>query len=139
MLDYTEIIKSINSILRTTGIDIISNTTMDNFPKPCFFTKLIVLEDNADNNMIDNHLNIIIHYFGSTKTEIENYKILNKLRRLFINKLEVNERVLTIYDKDYEMENEFLQFKFELKYTDTLDIEETTEVADEIIIKNEVL
>lgn len=139
-MDYDIIKKNINRKLKTLKIPILANEIRSGFKKPAFFVQLMPILDDAHNYISENIININIHYFSDEKTEISNLKMLSILRNLFRLNLEIEEynRVLTLYDKDYEIEDNVLQFKFTLNYTEDTEEKEDVPLMEELYMRGSV-
>ena len=118
MLSIIDIKKAIVSELKKTGIPIISSDIRSGFAKPAFFVQLMPIGEDVNNDISINTLTANIHYFSKEKTDLDNLKMIDKLKKVFINKLEVNDRTLVITDKRYDTDDNVLQFMFDIRYTE---------------------
>ena len=74
--------------------------------------------EDVNSDISINTLTINIHYFSEEKTDLDNLKMIDKLKKVFINKLEINDRTVTISDKRYDIDDNVLQFMFDIRYTE---------------------
>ena len=123
MLGYEMIKKGVIGMIKPLGINIIASDMRSGFKKPAFFVQLMPISEDSDCDISLNILTINIHYFSDDKTDLDNLKMLTKLRKIFVNCVEFEDRSLTIYDKRYELDENILQFKFDLKYTEGVEKE----------------
>lgn len=131
MLSLLEIKKATVNKLEPLGVPTIANDIRSGFDKPAFFVQLMPIGDETDISISTNTVTINIHYFSKEKTEIENLKMLDKLKKIFINKLEVEDRVLTLYEKRYDIDDNVLQFKFDIRYTESAYVDPEDEIIYE--------
>ncbi len=131
MLSLLEIKKATVNKLEPLGVPTIANDIRSGFDKPAFFVQLMPIGDETDISISTSTVTINIHYFSKEKTEIENLKMLDKLKKIFINKLEVEDRVLTLYEKRYDIDDNVLQFKFDIRYTESAYVDPEDEIIYE--------
>lgn len=131
MLSLLEIKKATVNKLEPLGVPTIANDIRSGFDKPAFFVQLMPIGDETDISISTSTVTINIHYFSKEKTEIENLKMLDKLKKIFINKLEVEDRVLTLYEKRYDIDDNVLQFKFDIRYTESAYVDQEDEIIYE--------
>ena len=118
MLSIIDIKKAIVTKLKTFDINIVANDIRSGFEKPAFFVQLMPIGEEVNNDISINTLTANIHYFSKDKTDLENLKMIDKLKKVFVNKLEVNDRTLVISDKRYDTDDNILQFMFDIRYTE---------------------
>lgn len=131
MLSLVNIKKAIVAKLKTLDVNVIANEIKSGFKKPAFFVQIMPIGDETDISISTSTVTINIHYFSKEKTEIENLKMLDKLKKIFINKLEVEDRVLTLYEKRYDIDDNVLQFKFDIRYTESAYVDPEDEIIYE--------
>ncbi len=119
-----EIRKAIVAKLNTLGVQVIANEIKSGFDKPAFFIQSNLVSQDSDVDMNVNLVMVNIHYFPKDKTELENLKMIEKLKKLFIVTLKTDSRVFTLTEKSYEIYDNVLQFKFSIRYTDENEVEE---------------
>lgn len=117
MVTMIEIKKSIVEKLKPLG-KVIPSDVRSGFEKPAFFVQFMPLGDVLGVNMNTVTLMINIHYFPKEKTELENLKMLDRLRGVFLNTLKCNDRVFTLSSRDFDIIDNVLQFKFTIRYTE---------------------
>lgn len=139
MLSYESIIKGVNSMLKPIGVPIISEEIRSGFDKPAFFVQFMPIGEDTNNSMSESIVTINIHYFSKEKTRVANLKMLGKLREIFKICIYADDRTLTISDKRYDLENNVLQFKFDIRYTESIidefDLEGSYEKMGELIFE----
>lgn len=118
MLSIVDIKKAIVTKLKTFGINIVASDIRSGFKKPAFFVQVIPISEDTGSDITINTLVINIHYFSEDKTDLDNLKMIDKLKKVFINKLEINDRTVTISDKRYDIDDNVLQFMFDIRYTE---------------------
>ena len=118
MLSILDIKKAIVTKLKVFDINIVANDIRSGFEKPAFFVQLMPIGEDVNNDISINTLTANIHYFSKEKTDLDNLKMIDKLKKVFINKLEVNDRTLVITDKRYDTDDNVLQFMFDIRYTE---------------------
>ena len=118
MLSIIDIKKAIVTKLKVFDINIVANDIRSGFEKPAFFVQLMPVGEEVNNDISINTLTANIHYFSKEKTDLDNLKMIDKLKKVFINKLEVNDRTLVITDKRYDTDDNVLQFMFDIRYTE---------------------
>lgn len=97
---------------------VISTEIRSGFEKPAFFVQMMPLGDVTNCNMTTTTIMVNIHYFSKEKTDIDNLKMLDKLRKQFVNVIPCGDRNLTISDRRYDTIDNVLQFTFDIRYTD---------------------
>lgn len=144
MLALTDIKAAINTLLiNKFGYKVYGNEVKEGFDKPSFFVELLPNGTNIENqNFTSNSLTVIITYFQDIHsyldTDLNNIKVYDEIKALFMPKLLVKDRYLTVSDFRYEYaDTDYMQIYFNLNYFDTSDRTRDTEpVATEITIKN---
>lgn len=129
MLSLVTLKKALVETLKPLNINIIANEIRSGFEhlKPAFFIQLIPVSNNTGINIQERVITVNIHYFSEEKTDLDNLKVIDKLNNLFINCIKVDDRILTIYDKREELESNVLQYKFDLRFTESIKSEEDGE------------
>lgn len=123
MLSIVDIKKAIVTKLKPFGINIVASDIRSGFKKPAFFVQIMPIGEDVNSDISINTLTINIHYFSEEKTDLDNLKMIDKLKKVFINKLEINDRTVTISDKRYDIDDNVLQFMFDIRYTEEVYIE----------------
>lgn len=129
MLSLVTLKKALVETLKPLNINIIANEIKSGFEnlKPAFFIQIIPISNDTGINMQERVITVNIHYFSKEKTDIDNLKMIDKLNNLFINQIKVGDRTLTIYEKREELEDNVLQYKFDLRFTEFIKSEEDDE------------
>lgn len=104
------------------GVNIPAQEIRSGFDKPAFFVQIMPLGTVSNSDTQDVSINVYIHYFPESKTELENLKMIDKLNSLFVTTLKVKEDILTLYDKNSDIEDNVLQFGFTIRYTEVTPI-----------------
>ena len=131
MLSIIDIKKAIVTKLKVFDINIVANDIRSGFEKPAFFVQLMPIGEDVNNDISINTLTVNIHYFSKDKTDLDNLKMIDKLKKVFVNKLEVNDRTLVISDKRYDTDENILQFMFDIRYTEEV-YRDKTEIFETI-------
>lgn len=118
MLSIVDIKKAIVTKLKPLGINIVASDIRSGFKKPAFFVQIMPIGEDVNSDISINTLTINIHYFSEDKTDLDNLKMIDKLKKIFVNKLEINDRTITISDKRYDIDDNILQFRFDIRYTE---------------------
>ena len=130
MISLVSIKKAIVSKLKKIGIPIISSDIRSGFAKPAFFVQLMPISNDSYNGYQERIITVNIHYFSEDKTDLDNLKMDDKLNSLFVTTLKVNELSLPIYEKRSEIDDNILQFKFDLRFTECTPIPIDEEVEE---------
>lgn len=122
MLSLITLKKALVETLKPLNINIIANEIRSGFEnlKPAFFIQIIPISNDTGINMQERVITVNIHYFSKEKTDIDNLKMIDKLNNLFINCIKVGDRSLTLYEKREELEDNVLQYKFDLRFTESI-------------------
>lgn len=118
-MNLLDIKKSVNLVLINSfpEIKIRANETDEGFKKPSFFTQLFhLMTENETVNVKREKIMIVISYFSSSHSEIDNLKMIDKLNIAFGQTLKVKERHLKLNNIRSDNPNKILQFKFDLDY-----------------------
>ncbi|OHW61383.1 hypothetical protein EUAN_22330 [Andreesenia angusta] len=135
-MDFVEIKKAVNTVLKTNfpDIDINAGETREGFKRPSFFTQIIpVVSEFETQNYKSNKLIIVTNYFPKKNIELDSLKMMNSLQRAFGMTLKVGSRVLTLKNIKSSIVDEIVQFKFDLDYFENIEKKETTTVMGEIL------
>jgi hypothetical protein len=126
MIGYVDIKKSVSDVLKAKAraVTIVPTEELSGFSKPAFFVQLMPIGDTAFIDYEEKILSINIHYFSSEKTDIANLKMLDQLNRFFFNTLKIGDRVITLNSKRHQITDNVLQFKFELEFSNDVDVVE---------------
>lgn len=122
MLSLITLKKAIVDTLKPLNINIIANEIKSGFEylKPAFFVQIMPISNTTGIDMQERIITINIYYFSKEKTDIDNLKMIDKLNNLFINQIKVGDRTLTLYEKREELEDNVLQYKFDLRFTESI-------------------
>jgi hypothetical protein len=94
-----------------------STDVRSGFPKPAFFVQLIPISENDFNEYGEMLLIINIHYFSKEMTESANLEMADNLRKI-LKILSVGDRILEVKEKRFLIQDNVLQYKFDLNFTD---------------------
>lgn len=144
MLALTDIKTAINTLLiNKLGYKVYGNEVKEGFDKPSFFVELLPNGTNVENqNFTSNMLTVVITYFQEIHTyqdtDLSNIKVYDVIKALFMPKLLVKGRYLTVSDFRFEYTNDdFMQIYFNLNYFDTSDrVRDTEPAATSVTINN---
>lgn len=119
MANLVDIKKSINNVLKTnfSNLKIYAGEIVEGFKRPCFFTQVLPVSTEYDTtNFTSNKTMIVINYFSKDKTDLENIKMYDDLKKAFGMTLKVNNRSFLLHDIRADIADGVLQFKFDLDY-----------------------
>ncbi|KZL94366.1 phage tail terminator family protein [Clostridium magnum] len=128
MITLVDIKKSINDVLKGTGYKVYGNEVKEGFTRPCFFAQLIpISSDILKKDTSENFLMAEIIYFSKDKTDLENLKMYDVLKKSFIPTLQVNNRKFlvrnfrsdTIDDTENDTDNIY-SIRFDLNFYDEI-------------------
>lgn len=126
MLKIVYVKKAIVDKLKPLKIKIVANEIRSGFEKPAFFIQIIPVEISNDPGFVSNKLIVNIHYFPREKTELENLEMIDRLNVLFQDCiLEIDDGELTIEEKNAEIIENVLQYKFNLQVTEIIPEDES--------------
>ncbi|SJO77839.1 phage tail terminator family protein [Clostridioides difficile] len=126
MLKIVSVKKAIVDKLKPLKIKIVANEIRSGFEKPAFFIQIIPVEISNNPGFASNKLIVNIHYFPREKTELENLEMIDRLNVLFQDCiLEINDVELTIEEKNAEIIENVLQYKFNLQVTEIIPEDES--------------
>lgn len=137
MIGYVDIKKSVTDKLKEelADINILAKEELSGFDKPAFFVQLIPINENIYADYEEKFLTVNIHYFSEEKTDLANLKMLDKLNKVFINTLKIQDRVITITSKKPAIIDNVLQFKFDIEVINNF---EQVEVNEEYVYLTEI-
>ena len=133
MISILDIKKAINMKLKKSDlgdIKIYGSEVKEGFVRPSFFVQLFI--ENSDlfsYNTTENYITVEIVYFGKEKTELENLKMYEKLKKSFSEPLEISDRKI-LPDKIRADFNEILSFKFNISFYDDAYIKKSELIKD---------
>lgn len=130
------------AILEDENYNIVAKEIRSGFNKPAFFIQIMPISNNTYDFYEEKTITVDIHYFPKDKTYIDNLKMIDILNDLFKNILYVENRKLTIYEKRQDIDDNVLQYKFDLRFSDEvesdeIDQDENYEYMQELYINNE--
>lgn len=114
---------SVNKVLEDNfpKIKVRSDETKEGFKRPCFFTQIVPMNMEYDTvNVTSNRLMVVINYFGKEKTELDNLKMHDEIKKAFGMTLKVNRRSFLLKDIRSQIIDEVLQFRFDLDFFDAI-------------------
>lgn len=141
MIGLIDIDKSITNTLKSSfpKIKLYAEEIEEGFIRPCFFTQILPVSFNYETvNFSSNKSMIVINYFSENKTDLENIKMYDDLRKAFGMTLKVNHRSFLLQDIRSDIADGVLQFKFDLDYfvgIEKIDNHEIMQDLDTQIIK----
>ncbi|MCD3211109.1 hypothetical protein G8T71_07040 [Clostridium botulinum C/D] len=121
-----DIKKSINILLKDTGIKTVDNSIKEGFKRPCFFTQILPLSgtDLLKSTTYENSYMIEINYFSKEQTQLDNLKMADTLKKKVLPYINIKERKLTPKNIRFEDIDSVLSFKFNLKWLDAAERKE---------------
>lgn len=140
MLTLTDIKSAINTLLiNKYGYKVYGREVKEGFDKPSFFVEFLPNGTNIENqNFTSNSLTVVITYLQDVLSDLDNIKKYDEIKALFMPKLLVKGRYLTVSDFRYEYaDTDYMQIYFNLNYFDTSGRARDTEpAATSVTIKN---
>ena len=110
-MNITDIAMAINKKLGKLNINIVADDIRSGFEKPAFFVQLTIITANEGADIITAD----IHYFPKLKTQLELFKMTDKLNELFSDYcIEVGDENLKIEEIRADYIDNVLQYKFDL-------------------------
>lgn len=133
MISILDIKKAINMKLKESDlgdIKIYGSEVKEGFVRPSFFVQLFIeSSDLFSYNTTENYITVEIVYFGKEKTELENLKMYEKLKKSFSLPLEISDRKI-LPEKIRADFNEILSFKFNINFYDDAYIKKSEPIKD---------
>ena len=122
MIDMLDLKKSINGLLKDTGIKTIDNGTKEGFKRPCFFVQILPVggTDLLKSTTLQNSHTIEINYFSKEQTQLDNFKMVETLKEKVFPYIAIKDRKLTPRSVRNEDVDGVLSFRFNLSWLDSL-------------------
>lgn len=136
MITLVDIKAAINTLLKDKyGFKVYGREVKEGFDRPSFFVELLADGTDAENvNFTSNSLTAIITYFQDVPSDLDNIKKFDEIKGLFMPKLFVKNRYLTVSNFRYEYaDTDFMQMYFNLNYFD-----ETENATESVPLTQEV-
>lgn len=138
MLNLSKVYKSFNDTLKQNfNCRVYGKETNKEYKMPCFSTELIVSPmEKLNKHIVKTEITINCAYLMETVDQVEQFKIIEKMRELFLNYLVVDDRTLHIkeFRQEYTGElNDILEFQIDIDvYDNTVnrDIDHPIEQVD---------
>jgi len=126
MIGYVDIKKAVSDVLKAkaSSVRVTPTEELSGFSKPAFFVQLIPVGDTAFIDYEEKLLTINVHYFSAEKTDTANLIMLDQLNKVFFNTVKIGDRVITLKSKRHVIADNVLQFKFELEFSNDVDVVE---------------
>jgi len=126
MIGYVDIKKSVADVLKAkvSSTKVLPTEELSGFSKPAFFVQIVPISDSAFIDYEEKLLTINIHYFSAEKTDTANLIMLDQLNKVFFNTVKIGDRVITLKSKRHVIADNVLQFKFELEFSNDVDVVE---------------
>lgn len=132
MITLLAIKQAINSAISPTGLKVYGNEIKEGFDRPCFFVNLTpVTSETFKKDTSENSLLVEIVYFSENRTDLENIKMYDALKKIFAPVLVVGDKkklVRNFRGEVIDEEDHIYSIKFDLNYYD--EIEDTSLEAD---------
>lgn len=139
MIGLLDIKSSIVSLLKNNfKYKVINNAVKEGFDKPSFFIKVENLSINrVTPNLIEESIFVTINFFIDKDLEKHNthLSVADALKRVFISKLKVKDRYLTIEEMSCDYREEVLEFTFFLSFYNRVEKSDNSEYAENISIR----
>lgn len=139
MLALADIKLAISTLLKNKyGFKIYGREVKEGFDKPSFFVEILPAGTNIENqNFTSNSITVVITYFQDVLSDLDNIKKYDEIKALFMPKLLVKDRYLTVSNFRYEyVDTDFMQIYFDINYFDSSDRQRDTEPLMQTIYTN---
>lgn len=138
MLNTGKILKAFNDTLKANfQTKVYGKETKEGYKMPCFSTELVLSPmEKLNKHIVKTEITINCAYLMETVDQVEQFKIIEKMRELFLNYLVVDDRTLHIkeFRQEYTGElNDILEFQIDIDvYDNTVnrDIDHPIEQVD---------
>lgn len=138
MITLKDIKKAINNLISDNfTAEITSRDINEGFDRPSFFVEFDNIKKSlAGEEQIQRELTVRIYYFPSSRYQysIEILDIQEKLEEIFSAKLSVSDRFLNIDEVESIVTDGILQFYFDIRYEEGIEITDT-ELMENLYIK----
>ena len=127
MIRLVDIKKSIVDVLENNfpTLSKYAGEITEGFKRPCFFNQILPITfDYETTHFTSNKLMIVINYFSANRTDLENIKMYDDLKKVFGMTLKVKHRSFLLQDIRSDITDGVLQFKFDLNFYDDIEISE---------------
>jgi hypothetical protein len=134
MIGYADIKRAVLLKLKQKFPDINRPSTdiKSGFAKPAFYVQLLPISENDFNDYSEMLITINIQFFSKEMTEAANLEMADNLRKTF-KTLRVDDRILEVKEKRFLIQDNVLQYKFDLNFTDGSEqVEINGEYAEEL-------
>lgn len=123
MIDLVDIKKAINDLLKDTGIKTIDNSVKEGFKRPSFFVQILPISgtDLLKSDTLKNSYMVEINYFSKEKTQLDNLKMSDILKKKVFPYININERKLVPLNVRSTEVDGILSFRFNLNWLDSLE------------------
>ena len=138
MLSTAKILKAFNDTLKNNfNVRVYGKETNKEYKMPCFNTELIINPmEKLNKHFVKNSITINCAYLMETTDQVEQFKVIDKMKELFLNYLVVENRTLHIkeFRQEYTGElNDILEFQIDIDVYENLvkkDIDHPIEEVD---------
>ena len=132
MIDLVDLKKAITDLLKDTGIRVLDVSAKEGIVRPSFSVQLlpIVGTELIKPNTYENSYMVEINYFSKEKTQLDNLKMADTLRKKVMPFLNIKDRKLTPSNVRNEIVDGVLSFKFNLKWLDSMARKEYEKVKE---------
>ena len=132
MIDLVDLKKAITNLLKDTEIRVLDVSAKEGILRPCFSVQLlpIVGSELIKPNTYENSYMVEINYFSKEKTQLENLKMADTLRKKVMPFFNIKNRKLTPSNVRNEIVDGVLSFKFNLKWLDAMARKEYEKVKE---------
>lgn len=138
MLSTAKILKAFNDTLKNNfNVRVYGKETNKEYKMPCFNTELIINPmEKLNKHFVKNSITINCAYLMETTDQVEQFKVIDKMKELFLSYLVVENRTLHIkeFRQEYTGElNDILEFQIDIDVYENLvkkDIDHPIEEVD---------
>ncbi|CAK7083886.1 hypothetical protein CIW83_16865 [Tissierella sp. P1] len=141
-MKLTDIKRAIDSILKDnfSTIEIYSTNTKEGLDRPYFFVEISpIIRERLNRAHYHRKVTVLIRYFPNNEEELENLEIQEQLEELFGQALRIKDRVITLDSVEGQIVDGTLQFKFDISYIDSLDVDKIYGYEDAELMQNLIL
>lgn len=141
-MKLTDIKRAIDSILKDSfsTIEIYSTNTKEGLNRPYFFVEISsIIRERLNRAHYHRKVTVLIRYFPNNEEELENLEIQEQLEELFRQALRIKDRVITLDSVEGQIVDGTLQFKFDISYIDSLEVDKIYGYEDAELMQNLIL
>ena len=121
MLKVRKILKAVNDILKNEfKVSVYGKETKEGYKMPCFHTEIIINPmERMNKHIVKTSLTINIAYLMEVVDQVKQFEVIERMQELFIDTIEVEDRVLHIKEISQEFTGEYndiLEFSIDIEF-----------------------